>query len=111
MKNLFKEHRMHCSRGLNDEQGRAKCQYIKDEVLYTCSAFVCISGRHPQKDKQYEEEWHCVDTWIPILLTENARTNRGQTEAIETFRNKMVEANERTLNLLGDPDAGALPRK
>ena len=29
-------------------------------------------------------------TWQPILLVENAQTNRGQTQALESFRNEVV---------------------
>lgn len=30
-------------------------------------------------------------TWLPILLVENAQTNRGQTEALESFRNETIK--------------------
>jgi hypothetical protein len=81
-----------CSRGRNHPDGSgAMCRYIADDKsIRTCSAYVGISGRHPQTGEELVDEWRCTDTWIPILLTENARTNRGQTSAIEDLRNIVV---------------------
>lgn len=28
--------------------------------------------------------------WMPVMMVENAQTNRGQTAALESFRNEMV---------------------
>lgn len=83
-----------CSRGRNHPDGSgAMCRYIKDGKIHQCAAYVAISGKDPQSDEEYKDEWRCVDTWIPILLTENARTNRGQTQAIEMLRDHVVDGN------------------
>lgn len=38
-----------------------------------------------------ESQWRCAMAWMPILLIENASTNRGQTAALESFRNETVK--------------------
>ena len=78
-----------CSRGLtrSETDRSAPCTYIENGEIYTCAAYVCISGKNPNTGEDYHEEWRCTDTWIPILLVEGARTNRGQTAAIESLRN------------------------
>ncbi len=52
-----------------------------------------IAGKDPQSHKQMDES-RCAMAWVPILLVENARTNRGQTQAIEMLRNIVAEGNQ-----------------
>ena len=37
------------------------------------------------------EDWSCAISWMPTLQIEMSRTNRGQTEALESFRNETVK--------------------
>ena len=49
-------------------------------------------GAHPQTGEPIRQ-WKCaVFEWQPILLLEIARTNRGQTHAIESLRNVVASA-------------------
>ena len=48
--------------------------------------------KDPQSNKEYDE-WGCAMVWQPIIGVEMARTNIGQTEALESFRNEMVTDN------------------
>lgn len=102
-----------CGRGRNHPDGSgAMCRYMgEDGTIRTCSAYVGISGRNPQDEESYKDEWRCVDTWIPILLTENARTNRGQTAAIEGLRNIVAKGNDTAQQVLERRQNASLPRQ
>ena len=71
----------------------SKCEEIRDGELHKCNWLVHIAGKDPQSHKQMDES-RCAMAWVPILLVENARTNRGQTQAIEMLRNIVAEGNQ-----------------
>lgn len=64
-----------------------------------CAWFVKIGGHHPQTD-EYVEEWGCAQAWLPILLIENNLKQNQTGAAIESFRNEMVRANQRSAEML-----------
>ena len=66
-----------------------ECEKAIDGHLERCAWYVEIAGVHPQTGDE-TREWGCSMAWMPILLIENARTNRGQTAALESFRNEMT---------------------
>jgi hypothetical protein len=68
----------------------AKCEHIVDNQLHRCRAYVEIAGLDPQTGMETKERKCSVFEWQPILLLEIARTNRGQTAAIESFRNDTI---------------------
>jgi hypothetical protein len=37
------------------------------------------------------EDWSCAMAWMPKLQVEMSNTNRGQTAALESFRNETVK--------------------
>jgi len=76
-----------------------KCEEIKDGAIHRCVWFITMQGQHPQTGEVVDERG-CAMAWLPILLVENARTNRGTSAAIESFRNEMMKANENTMRLL-----------
>ena len=63
------------------------CERIINNELHRCRAYVEIAGLDPQTGMETKERKCSVFEWQPILLLEIARTNRGQTAAIESFRN------------------------
>lgn len=69
------------------------CEIIKDNQIHRCYWFVCLKGKHPQSGEPIDE-WGCAIGWLPVLLVENAQTNRGQTKALEAFRNESVKRQE-----------------
>ena len=71
-----------------------ECEKAIDGHMERCAWYVEISGIHPQTGVE-TREWKCAMAWLPILTLESARTNRGQTAALESFRNEMVEAQKR----------------
>ena len=69
-----------------------QCEEIKDGKLHRCAWYVQLQGKNPQGE-DYIDEWRCAIAWQPILSVEIAQTNRGQTQAIESFRNITVRQN------------------
>lgn len=66
---------------------------------FDCAWFMKINGKNPNTGKD-TEEWGCAMAWLPILLVENAQQSRSTGAAVESFRNEMVEANQRSQQLL-----------
>lgn len=59
----------------------------------TCPKYVNIRGRDPQTGADVDR-WGCVDSFLPMLLIENAMMSRQTGAAVETLRNEVVKANE-----------------
>jgi len=72
-----------------------KCQYIGDDgKIHQCNAYMTVKGVNPQTGESMDRQ-ECVDTLLPLLLIENAMTNRGQTAALESFRNAVISQSNR----------------
>lgn len=59
-----------------------------------CPKFVSIKGHDPQTGAIVDRHG-CVDSFLPLLLIENAQMSRQTAAAVETFRNEVVTANDR----------------
>jgi len=91
----------------------SECETIKDNKIYRCAWYTHVVGKHPQTGEE-TNDWSCAIAWMPTLQIEQARTNRGQTDALESFRNEAVKGQnefnkliqesvqQRQNNLLGD---------
>ena len=88
----------------------SKCEEIKNDKMHRCRWYVCLGGQNPQTG-EIIDKWDCAMAWIPIMLVENANTNRGQTAALESFRNEMVEQNDAASNSLLSTLSFALANK
>lgn len=69
------------------------CQELK------CAWFTQLRGKDPQSEKDIDE-WGCAISWLPVLLVENSQMQRQTGSAVESFRNKMIEANENSQKIL-----------
>lgn len=70
-----------------------------------CAWFMKITGKNPNTGKD-TEEWGCAMAWLPVLLVENAQQSRSTGAAVESFRNEMVNQNERNLQKLTNVNLG-----
>lgn len=86
-----------------------QCERAKDGAMERCALYTKIVGRDPQSE-QLLDEWRCSLAWMPLLMVENAQTNRGQTEALESFRNQVVEQ-QMVFNGFIGAKVGVLPGK
>lgn len=77
----------------------SKCQEAVGGEIHQCAWFVKLAGTNPNTGEQTDEQG-CAMNWLPVLLIENANTNRGTASAVESFRNEMVEANQQTAHAL-----------
>lgn len=78
-----------------------------------CPKFVSIKGNDPQTGAVIDRHG-CVDSFLPLLLIENAQMSRQTAAAVESFRNGAVKANEdavaeRRQVLLEYAERGGLP--
>ena len=76
-----------------------RCQEAVDGELRQCAWYTKMAGENPQTG-EVVDEYGCAMTWLPVLLVENARTNRSTSAAVESFRNEMVNANASSQQLL-----------
>lgn len=76
-----------------------KCQEAKGDVIEQCAWFVKLAGTNPNTGETVDEHG-CAMAWMPVLLVENAHTNRSTSAAVESFRNEMVNANSSSQQLL-----------
>lgn len=87
----------------------SKCEEIKDGKIHRCRWYVRIEGKNPQNKQRLDRE-DCAIAWSPFLSLEIAGTNRGQTEALESFRNEVVKGNEKMTEVMQKSLPKAEPR-
>lgn len=78
----------------------SQCEEIKDNIKYVCPWYVKVRGKHPQSDEELDE-CRCAITWMPLLQIETSQQSRQTGAAVESFRNKMVEQNNKMLGHTG----------
>lgn len=85
-----------------------KCEEVRDNAIHRCAWFITLAGQNPTTGEQIDEKG-CAMSWVPVLLVENARTMRGTSAAVESFRNEMVNGQalsaDRGSYLIGQSDA------
>lgn len=70
---------------------KRSCRDIVTE--HKCPKWISIKGTHPQSG-EIVDNWGCVDTFLPMLLIENAQQQRQTGAAVESFRNETFRANQ-----------------
>jgi hypothetical protein len=66
------------------------CEEAVDGVIKRCAWYTKMVGLDPNTGKEIDD-WACAMAWMPMLQVEMSRTNRGQTEALESLRNETVK--------------------
>ena len=85
------------------------CEEVKDGKIHRCRWYTKVIGKNPQSEEQIEE-WNCAIAWLPILQVETSQTNRGQTSALESFRNETIKG-QKTFNTLVQQRNNLLEKK
>jgi hypothetical protein len=57
--------------------------------MHRCAWYTKLVGVDPNTGKDVDD-WACAIAFMPMLQIEMANTNRGQTAALESFRNETV---------------------
>jgi hypothetical protein len=73
----------------------------KDCIGLQCNWFTQVRGTNPNTGKEIDE-WDCAIKWLPVLLIDNSRQQRGTTAALESFRNEVVNNTQQSQQLLID---------
>jgi hypothetical protein len=76
----------------------SQCEEIKDGQIHQCHWYTKVVGKNPQSNEELDE-YRCAIAWMPVLQIEMSQTNRGQTQAISSFRDEMVESNNKSMAL------------
>jgi|SaaInlV_100m_DNA_2_1039680.scaffolds.fasta_scaffold09646_4 hypothetical protein len=76
----------------------SQCEEIKDGKIHQCHWWTKVVGKNPQSHEELDE-YRCAIAWMPVLQIEMSQTNRGQTQAISSFRDEMVESNKKSMAL------------
>lgn len=61
-----------------------------------CRLWMQIQGMNPNTGEQMSQ-WGCADEFLPLLMIENSQQQRQTAAAVESFRNEMVDLNNRML--------------
>ena len=69
------------------------CEEAVDGVIKRCAWYTKMVGLDPNTGKEVDD-WACSMSWMPMLQVEMSSTNRGQTKALESFRNETVKGQE-----------------
>lgn len=71
------------------------CPFLKKACIeHKCKQYVHLTGTHPQTG-QPVDEFDCSFAWMPVLLIEGAKETRQAAAAVESLRNRIVDAAER----------------
>lgn len=71
----------------------------KDCIGLKCQWFIEVRGRDTNTGQDVDE-WGCAVAWLPHLLIENANQTRQAGAATESFRNEMVNASEKSIQVM-----------
>lgn len=79
-----------------------ECERVDAErkEIHRCRMYIALRGKHPQSEEEVDEYGCSLGDWLPILLVENAQANRGQTAALESFRNEVVDSQDRFTRMI-----------
>lgn len=64
-----------------------------------CTWFIQLRGQNPNTGEPVDE-WGCAIAWMPMLMVENSQQQRQTGAAVESFRNEMVMANHKNVEVL-----------
>jgi hypothetical protein len=79
----------------------ATCEEIKDNKIHRCLWYVTVQGSETDSktgEVVSKDKTACAMEWMPILQIEMSKTNRGQTTALESFRNETVKRQDDMIN-------------
>lgn len=71
----------------------SECESVTDGHIARCAWYTKVIGTDPNTGNEVDD-WACAMSWMPMLQVEMASTNRGQTAALESFRNETVKGQE-----------------
>ena len=71
----------------------SECETVKDGSIHRCAWYTKVAGVDSNTGQEVDD-WACAMSWMPMLQVEMSSTNRGQTAALESFRNETVKGQE-----------------
>tara|TARA_R110002167_G_C12141107_1_gene600213 strand:+ start:120 stop:440 length:321 start_codon:yes stop_codon:yes gene_type:complete len=77
----------------------SECEEIKDNKIHRCMWYTKLVGMDANTGKQVDD-WSCAISYMPMLQVEMSASNRGQTSALESFRNETVKGQKEFNSLI-----------
>lgn len=71
----------------------SECETAEGKKIKRCAWYTKVVGIDANTGKEVDD-WACAMAWMPTLQVEMASTNRGQTQALESFRNETVKGQQ-----------------
>jgi hypothetical protein len=81
------------------------CEEIVDGKIHRCAWYTEMKGIDAQGEEQ--NDWKCAMTWMPILQTEVAGTQRGVAASINSMRNENVKRQDLALKAMNEANTDA----
>lgn len=78
-----------------------ECLTVQNGVQTRCEWYVHMQGENPLTGEIMDED-RCALAWMPILLAEVARSSRGTSAAVESFRNETTMATNNCVSAIVD---------
>ena len=67
------------------------CPLMKKPCIeHSCAWYTHVVGMHPQTGKDMDH-WDCAVTWLPLMMTEQARMTRCVAGSVDSMRNEVVQ--------------------
>lgn len=76
------------------------CEEVKDGAIHRCAWHTKMKGTDASGEEH--DEWGCAISWMPILQTEVASTNRGVAASVQSFRNENTKRQDIAIGALND---------
>jgi hypothetical protein len=76
-------------------------------VCHKCAWWTLVRGKNPQSEEMIDD-WRCAVALLPMLLIENAQTQRQTGAAMETFRNGVIDGVTQAVGRAADMNMGRL---
>jgi hypothetical protein len=87
---------------MNEKPRRSKgtnCPLYKKDVstvCHKCEFYTHVRGKNPQSEETVDR-YACAIAWLPTLMIENSQMQRQTGAAVESFRNEVVDAANRSM--------------
>jgi hypothetical protein len=92
----------------------AKCEEQKEiageQCIVRCPWYQKLRGKDPQSEQEIDE-FRCSIGWLPMLTVENSQMQHQTGAAVESFRNEMVKANDKMIQLAAKEQAKLLEKE
>jgi hypothetical protein len=82
------------------------CEEVKAGAVHRCAWYTEMKGVDAAGDDH--NEWKCAMTWMPILQTEVAGTQRSVAASVESMRNETIKRQDLAIESMNEATDGRI---